>query len=126
MMTTMLGLTLLTLTAILISIKRLRPISEKSSSTDLQATGDDRSSSLGDDSDEPASALALPSKKCYITLVQHDDDEDDNEEKRDQYVLEKTANGKARSNNDGFTGTTRYRTSSTNVICQSDDQPEEV
>lgn len=125
MMTTMLGLTLLTLIAIFIVIKRLRPISEKSLATDLQARRDDRSSSLEDDSDEPGSVLALSSKKCYITLVQHDDDDED-DEKHDKYVVERPSTGKSRSNNDGCVTTTRNRLSSTNIVCESDEQQQEV
>ena len=77
MMTTMLGLTILTLIAIVIVIKRLRPPSGKSSSADLKTAHADRSSSPEDDSDEPASALPLSSKKSYIALVQQDDEQSD-------------------------------------------------
>ena len=125
MMTTMLGLTILTLIAIFFVIQRLRPSTEKSSSTDLKTTNDEHSSSLEDDSDEPASALALSSKKCYITLVQHDD-----EDEEDNYLSEKPSICKPRTNlngnNDGFNATSRYPTSSTNIICQSDEQHQAV
>jgi hypothetical protein len=77
MMTTMLVLTVLTLIAIFFVLKRLHATSKQVPSNDLKdANNHNHSSSL---EDEPISTSALPSKNCYVTLVQHDDEQIDQE-----------------------------------------------
>ena len=77
MMTTMLGLTFFTLIALFFVLKRLRPLSQKVISNELKDPNDtlNNSSSVEDDSDEPA--VSLPSKNYYVTLVQHDDEQNE-------------------------------------------------
>jgi hypothetical protein len=75
MMTTMLVLTVLTLIALFFVLKRLRPLSQKTLQDEKKDANNNlnNSSSVEDDSDEPA--LPLSSKNCYVTLVQHDDEQ---------------------------------------------------
>ena len=80
MMVTMLIVTLLTLIAIFIVVKRLRPSSEKTSSDDIEETDNhnhNHSLSLRNDTNESALVLPSPSKNSYVTLVQHDDGQTD-------------------------------------------------
>ncbi len=120
-MTAMLTLTLLTLIAIFIVLKRLRPLSKNTPLSDIKDTHNinhNHSSSL---ENEPVSTSALPSKNCYVTLVQHDDEQND-------YLLDKKTNSLIKrlssntSNGDIQNSSPRYDTSSTNVLCLSDEQ----
>jgi hypothetical protein len=118
MMTTMLTLTLLTLIAILIFVKRLRPSSKKPPLNDLKdannnTTTRNHSSSL---EDEPISTSALPSKNCYVTLAQHDDEQND-------YLLKKSNSLTKRLSNENSNGDIKNQdASSTNIIHLSDEQ----
>ncbi|CAF3417874.1 unnamed protein product [Rotaria sp. Silwood1] len=129
MMTTMLGLTLFTLIALFIVLKRLRPLSHQSTSDEIKDANNNlnNSSSMEDDSDEPA--LPLSSKNCYVTLVQHDDEQNDyivNKNSKFNSLTKRLSNSlttnldsqiRSSSNN-----TYRYDTSSTNVLYVSDEQ----
>jgi hypothetical protein len=119
MMTTMLGLTLLTLVAIIVVIQRLRPLSTKLSSNDLNSIHDNHCSSPGDENNGQTSALTLSSKNCYLALVQNDDEQHD-------CLLEKKSATKRtlnhNSNADLVNSTVYYDTSSTNIVCVSDEQ----
>jgi hypothetical protein len=100
MMTTMLALTLLTLLALFFILKRLRPLSQKPVINEIKDEENNtlnNSSSIEDDSDEPT--VSLPTKSCYVTLVQHTDEQN-------EYLCNKN----------------RYDTSSTNVLCLPDEQ----
>lgn len=108
MMTTMLSLTLIILIALLFVLKRLRPLSQKISTNETKDTNNN--SSIEDDSDEPA--LPLSSKNCYVTLVQHDDEQNDYSYKRNSLTKRTSHNPDS----------PRFDTSSTNVLCLSDDQ----
>lgn len=77
MMTTMLVLISLTLISIIIVIKRLRPVSQQTPSKDLKdipTNNHTHGSSVENTSTINAN---LPSKNCYVTLVQHDDEQQD-------------------------------------------------
>lgn len=121
----MLGLTLLTSIALLFVFNRLRPLSQMNKKTDDKNESNDlnnnHSSSIEDDSDE--SALPLSSKNRYVTLVQHDDEQQN-------YLSNRTSKGnsftKRLSNNltsslDSQNHSLRFDTSSTNVLCVSDE-----
>ena len=121
MMTTMLILTIFSLLAIFVVIKRLLPSTKKSSSNEIRDTHNNHSSSLEDDSDESASALALASssKNCYVTLVQHDDEQHTFLDKQTSLIKRSSNNI---TNGEPTNASLRYDTSSTNVICESDEQ----
>ncbi|UJR15724.1 hypothetical protein I4U23_002659 [Adineta vaga] len=113
MMTTMLVLTVLTLIALFFILKRLRPLSLKSDVSDRNDTNNNilnNSSSIEDENDD--SALPLSSKNCYVTLVQHDDEQNES-------LYNKNSKCNSSSNLDSQR---RYDTSSTNVLCLSDEQ----
>ncbi len=122
MMTTMLSLTVLTLIALFFVLKRLRPLSQKTETQNENADLNN-SSSIEDDSDEPA--LPLSSKNCYVTLVQHDDEQN-------EYLCNKTSKrnslNKRLSNNvdtqrrSPTNSSLHFDTSSTNVLCFPDEQ----
>ncbi|CAF1342473.1 unnamed protein product [Adineta steineri] len=127
MMTTMLILTVLTLIALSFVLKRLRITPQKPNpSEDKDANNNlNVSSSIGDDSDEPA--LPLASKNCYITLVQHDDEQNECLYKRNSLTKHLSTNLDSQirppppppppTNN-----SLCYDTSSTNVLCITDEQ----
>ena len=70
---------------------------------------------------KPISTSALPSKNCYITLVQHDDEQNDYLPDRKTNSLIKRLSSNT-SNGDIQNLSPRYDTSSTNVLCLSDEQ----
>lgn len=131
MMSSMLGLTVLTSIALLFVLKRLRPISQMNKKNDVKNEPNDlnnnHSSSIEDDSDE--SALPLSSKNRYVTLVQQDDEQQN-------YLSNRTSKGnsftKRLSNNltssldsqkhSLSNNSLRFDTSSTNALCVSDEQ----
>ncbi|CAF0906004.1 unnamed protein product [Adineta ricciae] len=113
MMTTMLTLTFFTLIALFFVLKRLRPLSDLNNSSDRKdptSPSLKKSSSIADDNED--TALPLSSKNCYITLVQQDDEQ--------KPCLSKK-NSKCNSSSN-LVSQLRYDTSSTNVLCVSDDQ----
>ncbi len=118
-MTTMLALTALTLIAIFIVVKRLRPTLKKPPLTDVKDTHNNNHSSSIED--EPISTSALPSKNCYVTLVQHDDEQNDYSLVKKQNSLTKRLSNN-NSNGDISNQSLRYDTSSTNILCLSDEQ----
>ena len=75
MMTAMLSLIILTLLALLTVFRRLVPLSNGKTANHHQTGDKDRSSSLGNESDEPVSPLTLASKKCFTPLTRKEDDE---------------------------------------------------
>lgn len=79
MMTTMLTLTLLTSIAILIVIRRLRPLAEqiqKDGSEDINNNKHNHHIlSSKTDNNQSELGLILSSKNSYTTLIQHDDDD---------------------------------------------------
>jgi hypothetical protein len=94
MMTTMLALTVLTLIAIFIVVKRLRSLSKNIPLNDIKdAHNNDDNNHSSSNEDEPVLISTLPSKNCYVTLVQHDDDQN-------EYLLEKKSDN--HSNGDSF------------------------
>jgi hypothetical protein len=129
MMTTMLTLTLLTLVALFFVLKRLRPLSQKPILNETKDANNNlnNSSSIEDDSDEPA--LPLSSKNCYITLVQHDDEQNEylyNKNSKPNSLTKRLSNNlttnldlqrRSPTNN-----SIHFDTSSTNVLCLSDEQ----
>lgn len=82
MMTTMLVLIVLTLIVILIAIKRLRPVSQQTPAKDLKETCTNNHLHNSSPENQPLTNSAVPSKNCYVTLVQHDDEQND-------YLLER-------------------------------------
>jgi uncharacterized protein YpmS len=122
MMTTMLCLTILTLIAIFFVLKRLHPQTKQTPLNDIKDTHNNthnHTSLLKDDIEEPISTSAS-SKNCYIALVQQDDEQND-------YLLNEnsltkcSSNNKNHSNGDIQNQSLRYDTSSTNVLCLSDE-----
>lgn len=110
-MTTMLTLTLCVLIALLFVLKRLRPLSEKTVKSD--EIKDANNNLKASDSEE--SGLPLSSKNCYITLVQHDDEQNEctyNKNSKTKHLLDNDLH--------------HYDTSSTNVLCLSDEQQRTV
>lgn len=126
MMTTMLSVTLLTLIALFFVLKRLRPISEKSSSDETKNLNENskKDSSAEDDSDEPV--LALPtSKNCYVTLVQHDDETNEylpNKVSKQNSLTKRLSSNFDLQRHSPTNNSLRFDTSSTNVLCLSDEQ----
>ncbi|CAF4140160.1 unnamed protein product [Rotaria socialis] len=129
MMTTMLGLTVFTLISLFIVLKRLRPLSQKIAPNELKDANNNLNdgSPIEDDNDE--SALQLSSKNCYVTLVQQDDEQDERSfSKNSKYdSLTKRLSNSLTTNIDSQNrpsthSTHRFDTSSTNVICLSDEQ----
>jgi len=117
----MLTLTALTLIAIFIVLKRLRPLSKN---TPLNDTKDAHHINHKDSSsleDEPVLTSALPSKNCYVTLVQHDDEHNDCliDKKTNSLIKRLSSNT---SNGDIQNSSSRYDRSSINVLCLSDEQ----
>ncbi len=129
MMTTMLSLTLVTLVALFFVLKRLRPLSQKSVGNEIKDANHDlnHSSSVEDDSDEPA--LPLSSKNCYVTLVQHDDEQNEylcNKTSKRNSLTKRLSNN-LNSNLDSqrrspTNNSLHFDTSSTNVLCLPDEQ----
>jgi hypothetical protein len=124
MMTTMLAFTFLTLIALFFVLKRLCPLSQTTKINELKDANNNlnHSSSIEDDSDE--SALPLSSKNCYVTLIQHDDEQN-------QYLYNKNSKNnsltKRLSNIDSqrcspTNNSLHFDTSSTNILCLSDEQ----
>jgi hypothetical protein len=119
MMTTMLALTLLTLLALFFILKRLRPLSQKPVINEIKDEENNtlnNSSSIEDDSDEPT--VSLPTKSCYVTLVQHTDEQN-------EYLCNKNSKRNSltkRLSNNLDSHINRYDTSSTNVLCLPDEQ----
>ncbi|CAF0774850.1 unnamed protein product [Adineta steineri] len=75
MMTVMLILTILTLIAICIVIKRLRPLSKNLPSNDIENIhNNNHNLSSKNDNNEIDSTMIISSKNSYVTLIQHDDD----------------------------------------------------
>ncbi|CAF1197478.1 unnamed protein product [Rotaria sordida] len=130
MMTTMLALTVFTLISLFIVLKRLRPLSQNTTSDELKDANNNlnNSTSIEDDSDEPA--LPLSSKNCYVTLVQHDDDTQNEYlyNKNSKYnSLTKRLSNSLTTNLDSqirssTNNTHQYDTGSTNVLYVSDEQ----
>jgi hypothetical protein len=129
MMTTMLALTVLTLIALFFVLKRLRPLSQKLITDEIKDGNNslNNSSSVEDDSDEPA--LPLSSKNCYVTLVQHDDEQDEylhNKNSKQNSLTKRLSNNLTTSLDSQRRSPTnnslRFDTSSTNVLCFSDEQ----
>jgi len=129
MMTTMLGFTVLTLIALFFVLNRLRPLSQKTISDETKDANNNlnNSSSIEDDSDE--SALPLSSKNCYVTLVQHDDEQDEylyNKNSRQNSLTKRLSNNLTTNLDPQIRSSTnnslRFDTSSTNVLCLSDEQ----
>ena len=122
MMTTMLVLTLLTLFALFFVLKRLRPLSQKPTPAEINDANNNNlnhSSSIEGDSDEPA--LPLSSKNCYVTLAQHDDEQNESMHGK---TTKRNSMTRHVWNNLASTleSQPRYGTSSTNVLCMSDEQ----
>ncbi|CAF1237531.1 unnamed protein product [Rotaria magnacalcarata] len=113
MMTAMLVLTLLTLVAILIVIKRLRPSLQKVVSNEIK-DANNNISSLEPDVNEQKSALL--SKNCYVTLVQHDDNCAANSSTKD------LSNNNTHSRSDIQSQSQLIDNNSINALCQSDEQ----
>ena len=85
------------------------------------------SSSIEDDSDEPA--LPLSSKHCYVTLVQHDDEQNEclySKSSKYNSLTKRLSNSLTPNIDSQIRSTTnnshRYDTSSTNILCLSDEQ----
>jgi len=118
----MLAFTFFTLIALFFVLKRLRPLSQTTIINEIKDLNNN-SSSIEDDSDE--SALPLSSKNCYVTLVQHDDEQN-------QYLYNKNSKHNSLTKRLSNTLTTNidsqrcsplhFDTSSTNVLCLSDEQ----
>ncbi|CAF2372324.1 unnamed protein product [Rotaria sp. Silwood2] len=129
MMTTMLGLTIFTLIALFIVLKRLRPLSQKPTSDEIKDANNNlnNTASMEDDSDEPA--LPLSSKNCYVTLVQHDDEQNEylyNKNSKYNSLTKRLSNSLTTNLDSQLRSSTnnthRYDTSSTNVLYVSDEQ----
>ena len=108
----MLALTSLTLVALICVIRRLRPLSEKHPSTNNTDANNNLNKNISVDENIDQSALPLSSKNCYIILVQSPDKENGSSN------LKSTSAVKRSSLNNSL----RFDTSSTNILCQSDDQ----
>jgi hypothetical protein len=122
MMTTMLSLTVLTLIALFFVLKRLRPLSQK---VEIKDENNDlnNSSSVEDDSDEPA--LPLSSKNCYVTLVQHDDEQNEylcNKTSKRNSITKRLSNNLDSQRRSPTNNSLHFDTSSTNVLCLPDEQ----
>ena len=129
MMTTMLGLILFTLIALFCILKRLRSLSHTKTSNEIKDANNNlnNNSSVEDDSDEPA--LALSSKNCYITLVQHDDEQKEclyNKNSKCNSFTKRLSNSLSTNSDSPVRPATnnllRYDTSSTNILCLSEEQ----
>jgi len=129
MMTTMLVFTLLTLIALFCVLKRLRPLSQTANSNEIKDADNNlnHSSSIEDNSDKPA--LPLSSKNCYVTLVQHDDEQNEclyNKNSKRNSLTRHLSNNSTTNLDSQIRSPTnnslRYDTSSTNVLCVSDEQ----
>ena len=75
MMTTMLLLTLLTLISIFFVLKRLRSPSKQTPSKDRKEPHDNNNNHTPLLENQSLSTSGVPSKNCYVTLVQHDDEQ---------------------------------------------------
>lgn len=133
MMSSMLGLTLFTSIALLFVLNRLRPLSQQSKKNESKSEINDLNNnttknSLGeDDSDE--SALPLSSKNRYVTLVQHDDEQKtylSNRTSKSNSLTKRLSNNLTSSLDSPKQSLSnhslRFDTSSTNVLCMSDEQ----
>lgn len=125
MMTAMLAFTIVTLIALLFVLKRLRPLSQKNTTNEVKDATNN--SSIEDDSDEPA--LPLSSKNCYVTLVQHDDEQNEylyNKNSKQNSLTKRLSNNLTTSldlqRHSPTNNSIHFDTSSTNVLCLSDDQ----
>jgi hypothetical protein len=120
MMTAMLTLTFLTLIAIFFVVKRLRPLSKNTSLNDIKNAHNNNHNHSSSLENEPVLTSTLPLKNCYITLVPNDEQND--------YLLEKKSNSSLKrlsinnSNDDLQNQSLQYDTSSTNILCLSDEQ----
>lgn len=112
MMTTMLILTSMTLVALIFVLRRLRPLSEKLPSNETKDANNNVNvhSSINDKSDP--TPIVLSSKNCYVTLEQDDEQ------------MEPCLKRITKTNSDG--NPHRFNTSSTNVLCLSDDQQRSI
>lgn len=128
MMTTMLLLTLITLTALLIILKRLRPLSERMKTAKTKDANNNLNNCSSVENEADEAALPLSSKNCYVTLVQHDDEQNEclyNKSSKRNSLTKRLTNN-SNTNLDGPTCSTsnnelRFDTSSTNVVCLSEE-----
>ncbi len=121
----MLALTLITLIALFFVLKRLRPLSQKAAANEIKDANNNlnNSSSIEDDSDEPA--LPLSSKNCYVTLVQHDDEQNGylyNKNSKPSLLTKHLSNNLTTNLDSQTNNSLHFDTSSTNILCLSDEQ----
>lgn len=113
----MLALTFFTLITIFIVVKRLRPLSKNIPSNDIKDAHNNNHNHSSSLEDEPILIPTSPTKNCYVTLVQHDDEQN-------EYLINKKSNSltKRLSNNNSDGDIHRFDTSSMNILCLSDEQ----
>ena len=128
MMTTMLSVTLLTLIALFFVLKRLRPLSQRTPTNETKDIDENsKKNSSGEDSgDEPGVVPLSSSKNCYVTLVQHDDEAANeylcNKNSKTNSLTKRLSNNFDLQRRSPTNNSLRFDTSSTNVLCLSDEQ----